>query len=72
MDKLHKLCYKHEISLYITYGNGEDHWYIDAEEFRGESWHVKKIRDFNDACDYIYEDIIKSITKRSKKWTMKK
>ena len=66
MDKLHKLCYKHEIDLYITYGNGEDHWYIDAEEFRGESWCVKKIRDFNNACDYIYEDIIKSITKRSK------
>jgi|TARA_Y100000296_G_scaffold69100_1_gene82700 hypothetical protein len=67
MNKLHKLCYKYEIDLHITYGNGENHWYIDAYEFGGQSWHVKKIRNFNDACGYIYNDILNTITKRSTK-----
>jgi len=62
MNRLHKLCYKYDINLEIAYGNGEDHWYMDAYEFgTDQSWHVKKVRDFNDLCGYMCDEIIQSI-----------
>ncbi len=67
MDKLKKLCYKYDINLEITYGSGEDHWYMDAYEFgTDESWHIKKVRDFNDLCKYMHDKIIETMEGREK------